>query len=194
MAENTCMEKGGEMGQTPQKSGHLPWEKQSSLEALTPSNPGHQQSQQMVLSKDDQLGDPNLDIWITVLLTTNILGLHTFGTACNCPDVFQAFKRFKQCFLKSQWCQFIFSTTTGKSLIDDVRSILKTISINTEIPWNKNFITGYSSSRVSVLDSISAQWSPSKNTIIIGYLCTASWSGSPSDPSSSTGATAGIGC
>lgn len=26
------------------------------------------------------------------------------------------------------------------------------------------------------------------------YLCTASWSGSPSEPSSSTGATAGIGC
>lgn len=26
------------------------------------------------------------------------------------------------------------------------------------------------------------------------YLCTASWSGSPSEPSSSTGATAGMGC
>lgn len=35
--------------------------KQSSLEALTPSNPGHQRSLQEVLSEEDQLGNPNLD-------------------------------------------------------------------------------------------------------------------------------------
>lgn len=35
--------------------------KQSSLEALTPSNPGHQQSVQKVLSEEDQLGNLNQD-------------------------------------------------------------------------------------------------------------------------------------
>lgn len=35
--------------------------KQSSLEALTPSNPGHQRSLQEVRSEEDQLGNPDLD-------------------------------------------------------------------------------------------------------------------------------------
>lgn len=38
--------------------------KQSSLEALTPSNPGHQRSLQRVLCEEDQLGTPNLDFYI----------------------------------------------------------------------------------------------------------------------------------
>lgn len=36
-------------------------EKQSSLKALTPSNPGHQRSLQKVLFEVDQLRNPNLD-------------------------------------------------------------------------------------------------------------------------------------
>lgn len=57
VAEGTCaMEKGREMGKHHSRVASFPEKKQSSLEALTPSNPGHQRGQQRVLSQEGQLG------------------------------------------------------------------------------------------------------------------------------------------
>lgn len=55
------MEKGGEMVKAPQQRGHSHGKKQSSLEALTPSNPGHQRSLQKMLSEADELKNPTMD-------------------------------------------------------------------------------------------------------------------------------------
>lgn len=47
--------------------------KQSSLEALTPSNPGHQRRLQIVLSEEDHLGRPNLDFSNTTSPYTSLV-------------------------------------------------------------------------------------------------------------------------
>lgn len=47
--------KAEEMGQTPQQSGHLP-RKKAEQPRGTPSNPGYQHYQEMVLSEEDRLG------------------------------------------------------------------------------------------------------------------------------------------
>lgn len=51
------MEKGREMGKHHSRVASFPEKKQSSLEALTPSNPGHQRGQQRALSEEGPLGD-----------------------------------------------------------------------------------------------------------------------------------------
>lgn len=55
------MERGGEMVKAPQQKGHSHGKKQSSLEALTPSNPGHQRSLQKILSEVDELMNPTMN-------------------------------------------------------------------------------------------------------------------------------------
>lgn len=73
------MEKGGEMVKAPQQRGHSHGKKQSSLEALTPSNPGHQRSLQKMLSEADELINPTMDQDLKTELFKNsktVLSLH----------------------------------------------------------------------------------------------------------------------
>lgn len=52
-------------------------EKAEQPEALTPSNPGHQRSLQIVLSEADQLESPNLDISNTTSPYTTLMRIFT---------------------------------------------------------------------------------------------------------------------